>query len=142
MSASDPELVRLVGLWTAKAQADLCLAELALELADPCPFDLVCYHAQQCAEKYVKSYLVSRQIDFPYSHDLRFLTGMIEKIIGAPFCRETSALSVHASRTRYPFEAPDPDRAEAERCVDLSREVKQAVLALLQNDGFPIARQA
>jgi HEPN domain-containing protein len=140
MNASDPEIVRLVRLWVEKAEKDLCLAQLALEEADPCPFDLVCYHAQQCAEKYLKSYLVSRQVEFPYSHDLRLFSGLIEKVTGGgPFCRQASALTVYESRTRYPFDAPDPDRTEAERCMELARDVKRAVTDLFRRDGFPIA---
>lgn len=44
--------------WFAKAEADLQAAELLLNAANPL-LDIVCYHAQQCAEKYLKGYLVS-----------------------------------------------------------------------------------
>jgi HEPN domain-containing protein len=140
MSASDPELARLVSRWVEKAERDLRLAELALAQAEPCPFDLVCYHAQQCAEKYLKSYLVARQVEFPYTHDLRVLTGMIEGELGTgPFCRQAGALTVYESRTRYPYDAPDPDRAEALRALELAREVRQAVISLLCGEGFNVA---
>ena len=142
MSASDPELVQLVDLWIEKAEEDLALAILALEKADPCPFDLVCYHAQQCAEKCLKSYLVARQVEFPWTHDLRVLTSAIEKITGiASFCRDAGVLTVYASRIRYPYESPKSDRAEAERAANVAREVKKVVIALLRCEGFDVGEK-
>ncbi|MEO1068074.1 MAG: HEPN domain-containing protein [Cyanobacteria bacterium J06638_6] len=49
--------------WLAKAEADLQAAELLLNAANPL-LDIVCYHAQQCAEKYLKGYLVARSVQF------------------------------------------------------------------------------
>ncbi|WP_071527339.1 HEPN domain-containing protein [Nodosilinea nodulosa] len=43
--------------WFAKAEAGLQAAELLLNTTTPL-LDIVCYHAQQCAEKYLKGYLV------------------------------------------------------------------------------------
>jgi HEPN domain-containing protein len=45
--------------WTAKAENDLlCIAN---NLNDPqIPWDAVCFHAQQAAEKMLKAFLVSR----------------------------------------------------------------------------------
>lgn len=44
--------------WIKKAEGDLKTAEHALTLKERCPFDTVCFHAQQCAEKYLKALLV------------------------------------------------------------------------------------
>lgn len=141
MSARDPEIARLVGLWIHKADKDLGLAGFALAEADPCPYDLICYHAQQCAEKYLKACLVARQVEFPYTHDIGHLLRLVEKAVGIDsFCRNANALTLYESRTRYPYDAPDPDRGEAEHCLALAQEVKDAVLSLLQKDGiYPTA---
>lgn len=56
--------------WFKKAESDLKTAEHILTLKESCPFDIVCFHAQQCAEKYLKALLVFRSIDFPKTHDL------------------------------------------------------------------------
>lgn len=137
MNVRDPDLFRLVQAWLKKAENDLNLSNLALDKAEPCPFDLVCYHAQQCAEKYLKAYLVARQIEFPYTHDLRLLTDIIEgNTPTGPFCREAGDLTEYASRVRYPYERQDPNRREAERALSIAREVKEAVLELLRQEGF------
>ena len=49
-----PERLRNVRQWVAKAENDLRNAEHTLTLQEECPFDTVCFHAQQCAEKYLK----------------------------------------------------------------------------------------
>ena len=59
--------------WIKKAESDLKTAEHILTLEEDCPFDTVCFHAQQCAEKYLKALLVYRSIDFPKTHDIRLL---------------------------------------------------------------------
>lgn len=55
--------------WIKKADGDLYNVDLLLK-SENCQPDICCYHAQQCAEKYIKAYLVSRQQHFPFTHDL------------------------------------------------------------------------
>jgi HEPN domain-containing protein len=65
--------------WNEKAEHDIRNAEHTLTLKKNCPFDTVCFHAQQCAEKYLKALLVSRSIPFPKTHDLRILMQLVPK---------------------------------------------------------------
>lgn len=63
----DPEEVRE---WIAKAEEDFSGAvHLNRRKRHPLP-NLVCFHAQQCAEKYLKAYLISRKTSPPRIHDL------------------------------------------------------------------------
>jgi hypothetical protein len=39
--------------------------------------EVICFHAQQCVEKYLKALLVLNRTDFPKTHDIRRLTGML-----------------------------------------------------------------
>ncbi|HEY4875935.1 MAG TPA: HEPN domain-containing protein, partial [Puia sp.] len=55
--------------WIKKAEGDLYNVELLLK-SENCQTDICCFHAQQAAEKYLKSYLVRYNIDFPKTHDL------------------------------------------------------------------------
>ena len=43
--------------WVAKAEGDYAVAVRELGTAAPV-FDAVCFHAQQCAEKYLKAFSV------------------------------------------------------------------------------------
>ncbi|MBW8876798.1 MAG: HEPN domain-containing protein [Acidobacteria bacterium] len=44
--------------WLFKADNDLANAAHTLKLGASCPTDTVCFHAQQCVEKYLKAVLV------------------------------------------------------------------------------------
>ncbi|HEY2726586.1 MAG TPA: HEPN domain-containing protein, partial [Parafilimonas sp.] len=61
--------------WFKKAENDLLVIKNNLS-ADEIPFDACCFHAQQAAEKYLKAYLVSKQIHFPKTHDLQSLLNL------------------------------------------------------------------
>ena len=54
--------LEIVNQWVEKAEHDLRNAEHTLTLQEDCPFDTVCYHAQQCAEKYLKAFLISKSL--------------------------------------------------------------------------------
>jgi HEPN domain-containing protein len=53
--------------WIEKAEADLKVARREGQTADPV-HDAVCFHAQQCAEKYLKAWLEEHNIAFPRIH--------------------------------------------------------------------------
>ena len=70
MSVDPTEVRRKVSQRAAYADEDLSLARHGLTLESEVPYRLIAYHAQQCAEKYLKAYLVSRGVDFPYTHNI------------------------------------------------------------------------
>jgi HEPN domain-containing protein len=43
--------------WVIKAEGDFATAERELRATDNLNYDAVCFHAQQCAEKYLKARL-------------------------------------------------------------------------------------
>ena len=69
----DEDLVRA---WVLKADHDWLNIENNLA-AREIPWDTVGFHAQQCAEKYLKVLLISRQIDPPKIHDLTELYALL-----------------------------------------------------------------
>ncbi|MBI1926620.1 HEPN domain-containing protein [Candidatus Poribacteria bacterium] len=63
----------LVDEWVEKAEADYQAAvDLNRRRKVPLP-DVVCYHCQQCAEKYLKAYLIAQGIIPSLTHDLEQL---------------------------------------------------------------------
>ncbi len=44
--------------WVIKTENNLKNAVHSLKLGKECPTDTVCFHAQQCVEKYLKALLV------------------------------------------------------------------------------------
>lgn len=61
--------------WFRKAENDLLVIKNNMA-SDEIPLDACCFHAQQAAEKYMKAYLVSRQIYFPKIHDVQALLNL------------------------------------------------------------------
>jgi len=62
----DPErLTEVVREWVEKAENDLVAAVHTLTLRERCPSDMVCFHAQQCVEKYLKAIWFSPPSIFP-----------------------------------------------------------------------------
>ena len=51
--------------WLRFAKSDLTTARHMFEDVNPKECEISCYHTQQCAEKALKAYLISRGIDPP-----------------------------------------------------------------------------
>ena len=76
MPGPDPFIV-LLREWIAKAENDLTNAAHTLTLGKDCPTDTVCFHAQQCVEKYIKALLVFLGATFPKTHDIAELRALL-----------------------------------------------------------------
>jgi len=129
----DP-VVRIVREWVEKAEEDLRGAALALKAGRKCPTGVVCFHAQQCVEKYLKAVLVARRLDFPKTHDIGELLVSIGKPIGVSIpVEERRRLTAYATVTRYPgsyrpITLPDARKAFAlARCGQASRATPVAL---------------
>lgn len=61
----------LVKGWLLKAESDFISARICLDAGKA--LDTACFHSQQAAEKYLKSYLTAYEIDFPFIHNLEKL---------------------------------------------------------------------
>jgi HEPN domain-containing protein len=72
-----PELMKEVARWTEKAEHDFMAAEHAMKLVGEGLTDIVCFHSQQCAEKYLKALLLYQGAAFPRTHDLRLLLDLL-----------------------------------------------------------------
>ena len=62
--------------WLRYAKSDLNTANHMFNDVNPKETEISCYHSQQCAEKSLKSYLVSKNIDPPRTHDLLELNNL------------------------------------------------------------------
>ena len=56
--------------WVDKAEGDFATAKREFSAAVDPNFDAVCFHSQQCAEKYFKACLHEAKVEFPRTHDL------------------------------------------------------------------------
>ena len=73
MNVPDSEILKKVRQWIKYGDEDIQVARHVMKLTGDAPYRLVAYHAQQCAEKYLKAYLVYHRVDFPYTHRILLL---------------------------------------------------------------------
>ena len=69
---------KIVRNWLELADKDLALAKHAAKTMYPVPYEIICFHCQQFAEKYLKGFLVSRGLEPPNIHDLVKLVYLCE----------------------------------------------------------------
>jgi HEPN domain-containing protein len=63
--------------WIVKAEGDFVSAARDLRARKAPNYDATCFHAQQCAEKYMKARLQEASIPFPRTHDLEVLLDLL-----------------------------------------------------------------
>lgn len=112
--------------WVQKAEGDYAVAQQVHQGQNPV-HDAICFHAQQCIEKYLKAWLQEANIPFPRTHDLKELLELIVPTfpVWGAWQADFSILSEHAVDPRYPgkFASAD-DTAHAMR---ICHEVRQTV---------------
>jgi HEPN domain-containing protein len=133
----DDSFVKVVREWIGKAEEDLLFAEIGLKVGKRCPTSAICFHAQQCIEKYLKALLVWRRIDFRKTHSIGELLVMIGKPIGISISiKKQNKLTDYATVTRYPGNYEPITRLEAKRAVSMARRVRAAVRKRLPEEAF------
>src|SRR4051812_44239364 len=101
-------LITLIREWLAKADNDLITAVHTLKLGADCPTETVCFHAQQCVEKYIKALLVFRATPFPHSHNIHQLRSLLPPRLRPKLDKKTQdRLTRYATVRRYPLAGPD-----------------------------------
>jgi HEPN domain-containing protein len=119
--------------WIAKAEADYRTMEReAAVLVEPSP-ESVCFHAQQCAEKYLKARVVAAGTEPSRTHSLLQLLSEAEahESMWTAFAADLAFLATFAVRVRYPGEAPtDEDAAEAVAACRRFRAAARTALGL------------
>ncbi len=124
----------LVHQWLAKAGRDLDAARILLDRLES-DFDVVGFHAQQAAEKYLKGLLVRHQVEFPKTHDIRQLLGFLESVDArlSKLLGDATELTPYGVEFRYPGDCVPASKQDASRLLGLADTVAQAVLESLES---------
>jgi HEPN domain-containing protein len=127
MPAPDP-IIAVLREWLAKADNDLKTAAHTLTLGKDCPTDTVCFHTQQCVEKYIKALLTFRGITFTMTHNIHVLRALLPPKLRPKLDKKTQdRLTDYATVMRYPGSGPDVPLAEARQAVAIARRVRKEV---------------
>jgi HEPN domain-containing protein len=90
--------------WVDKTENDFDAADLTLHGREMPIVDAVCFHSQQCAEKYLKAFLQEHRIRFERRHELNVLLDLCVPLDGEfETLRDTlQSLEHYAVLIRYP----------------------------------------
>ena len=121
--------------WIQKAEGDYSTIKLLLQ-SPISSKDVICFHAQQCIEKYLKAWLQENRVHTPKSHNLEELLNLIVPFnpSWSSWKSDFSILTNHAVDFRYPGRfASDEDVEHATRICDLVRDTIRDTLNIPNN---------
>jgi HEPN domain-containing protein len=119
--------------WIQKAEGDFATMQREAKARRHPNYDAVCFHAQQCAEKYLKARLTEADIRFGKVHDL---VALLDKVLTIQpdwevFREDLAYLSDFAVSFRYPDESADKESAvDAVRRCRFFRKIARSALRL------------
>ncbi len=121
--------------WVEKAEEDWVSLLRSYRARKEPSYNVACFHAQQCAEKYLKARLVEAGAAFPRTHDLSLLLTLVQPLeLGLGILQpELDALNKYAIAYRYPGQSAT--KADAKDAVSDCRTVRQMIRASL---GLPV----
>lgn len=118
--------------WINKAEGDLAVAQREMQAPVPV-WNVVCFLAQQCAEKYLKAFLEEHGIAFEKKHDLVLLLNLSGGLLPEldSYRQELAHLSTFGIAARYPgVQADRPATEEALKIAENVRSVIQTKLGI------------
>ena len=133
MKPPDVALRELVLQWLAKSAADFDAAEQLCAQGDRFR-EIVAFHCQQAAEKYLRAFLVRHQIEFPKTHDIAKLLDRVATVNAdiAESLRDADVLTPFGVEARYPSDAPEVLQGGEIEAIGMARLVRTAVMISLQ----------
>ena len=123
----------IVAEWVAKAEGDFATLERECRARSRPNYDGACFHAQQCAEKYLKARLAAAGLPTPKVHNLTALLDRLgsKEPLWEAFRTDFVLLSGFAVSVRYPGETLERnDALEALRRCRRFRETARTSLGL------------
>lgn len=129
---SDPE--SSVSAWLRKAEHDVLNIENNLA-AKEIPWDTICFHAQQAAEKLLKAFLIAQGQDIQRTHDLVAILSECVKISPglAHLENDCRNLTYFAVSGRYPDDVFEPEEQDGRNMVEALHRLRSILLPLLTN---------
>ncbi|MFH1048467.1 MAG: HEPN domain-containing protein [Patescibacteria group bacterium] len=118
---------KLVKEWIIKAQNDLETAEIIYR--ENGPSDTLCFHCHQSVEKYLKAYLVFKNIHFEKIHHLWKLSKLCSSK-DKEFLKleeELKTLDAYYIESRYPPEIRAYSQKECRKVLNIAQKLTQFI---------------
>lgn len=131
---ADPSIVRE---WLSKADEDFNFAKINLE-EDNKFYSQICFHFQQAAEKYLKTYIAAYDLEFEKIHNLIALLKICGKKDASllSLMEQCELLNTAYIDTRYPVHWPtDYSKEKTQKMQEAAGKIAQTVKEILENGG-------
>lgn len=118
--------------WLKKAESDLTAAEITLNTKSEDHF-ISAFHAQQAVEKYLKAFLVWRQVPYLKTHEIKKLLSLfpVEDVELVKGLSEADWLTPFGVEFRYPGEEV-ADLETAKKAVEQARKIQNIIMGCLK----------
>lgn len=113
--------------WVEKAEQDAAVAEREIRARKVTAFDAVCFHAQQCAEKYLKALHVERGLGYARTHDLAQLLSTLSAGDPALLLLDPAARLLTDFAVKYRYPGAWATRIEARAALNHARLVRDEI---------------
>jgi HEPN domain-containing protein len=124
--------------WIFLAEGDLKTAEDELSTTEPFT-NTICFHSQQCVEKYLKAYLSFVGKPFRKTHDISELIELCKEVdeeFEILYSLNAAKLTRYAVDIRYPDEFYIPSIEEAKEALEIAKKVRNFIIRKLKEIGF------
>lgn len=120
--------------WIHKAEEDFSVAQKLYRARKDPAYNTICFHCQQCVEKYMKGILQELDIRFGKTHNLNELLNLLKpsRPLWEPFEAKLRFLSGFAVDFRYP--GTDADKITAKTALDLCKIIRKTARIELKLD--------
>jgi len=117
--------------WQRYAAQDLASAEYLL-MMKPKPLEVICYHCQQSAEKYLKAFLAMQGSTISKTHDLTALNKMCSGIDQdfTVIADDCLGLTDYGVQARYPFQL-ELTEADVSQAMQAAKRIESFVASKL-----------
>jgi HEPN domain-containing protein len=114
------------------AELDYSVADTLQERRDEYS-EAVAFHSQRAVEKFIKTLLVRHQMEFPKTHDIPLLRGLLAGVDTGLATRLAFAdwLTPFGVDVRYPSQTRELPDDVGERALTTARQVRESAMAAL-----------
>ena len=114
--------------WFDIAETDIASAKY-LQNMHPVPIEIICYHCQQSAEKYLKGFLALNEHEIIKTHDLVLLNQLCFQydVEFKSIAEECLRLTDYAVNVRYPYPM-DLNETDMKLAIKDAEKIKEFIL--------------
>lgn len=111
--------------WVSKAEDDWTMAQREMRARKNPSYDGICFHSQQCAEKYLKGRLEEDGIAFSRTHNLIALLALVLPVEPLWIVLQPHLNALNAFAVVYRYPGASASRDEARNAIKDCKEVRR-----------------